>query len=359
MTKLYSWRAKALSEALEDAEAALVEDGVVDIDRLVVCDLLGWCLQRDPAARPQSCDELLAHPFFGQERGPGLLHLSTFHIAAALGDLETIEPNLASKKDSDMADVLNAREPLLGRRPLHFAIGAARPAVVQLLLSQPGINIKAADDSGRSLQDHIRSARERHKGEVETDAQLGKIEDMLSAVFLKLSIPFVETLPAHINVEAVKEALEAARNLATVGSGENHKCHGFTFIVGDAAELLRKDEAEVGVYGEPSQDQYNFVACGTDRDIRTAAGFKQLQACATQDGAIIIDGQTFKVSAGNFVVTNIAKGDRDGGPARHRSASAVSQQANGSYVSKASEDVCGCTTAPPVLNATFDVFCNA
>ena len=37
----------------------------------------------------------------------------------------------------------------------------------------------------------------------------------------------------------------------------------------------------------------------------------------------------------------------------------IAQQAGGCWVLKASEDACGCTSTPPVVNATFDVFCNA
>ena len=61
---LFNWGPKALAEALADADAALVADGVGSIERLVVCDLLGWGLQRDPTDRPQSAEEMLAHAFF-------------------------------------------------------------------------------------------------------------------------------------------------------------------------------------------------------------------------------------------------------------------------------------------------------
>ena len=61
---LATWGGKALSQALADADAALVADGVDPIERLVVRDLLGWGLQPNPADRPQSFEEVLAHPFF-------------------------------------------------------------------------------------------------------------------------------------------------------------------------------------------------------------------------------------------------------------------------------------------------------
>mmetsp|Transcript_14560 Transcript_14560/g.33721 ORF Transcript_14560/g.33721 Transcript_14560/m.33721 type:complete len:328 (-) Transcript_14560:115-1098(-) len=167
------------------------------------------------------------------------------------------------------------------------------------------------------------------------------------------------SLPAHVTEEVRDAVLDAATQLAIIGSGEDKKCHGFTIIVGDSAELLSRDDKDDNcVYGEPSQDLFNYAARGQAKDIRTGPGFMQLQAAAMQDGAIIVDGRTCMLTAANFMVTNIGKGDRDGGGARHRSASAVSQQAGGCYVVKASEDACGCTTTPPVPGAKFDVFCN-
>ena len=63
-------------------------------------------------------------------------------------------------------------------------------------------------------------------------------------------------------------------------------------------------------------------------------------------------------AVGNFFVTSISKGDRHGGGGRHRMASAVSQQAGGCFVVKASEKSCGTAAKPPPAGATFDVFCN-
>ena len=56
---------------------------------------------------------------------------------------------------------------------------------------------------------------------------------------------------------------------------------------------------------------------GRELDIRTIEGFKQLQKCSTEDGAIVVDGQTCMLVAANFMVTSIGKGDRKGGGARH------------------------------------------
>jgi len=61
--KLASWGPMLLSTALARADRAMKADGVPPRDRLVACDLLGWLLQADPDARPQTCAEALAHPF--------------------------------------------------------------------------------------------------------------------------------------------------------------------------------------------------------------------------------------------------------------------------------------------------------
>ena len=63
---LATWGPKALSEALTDTEAALLVDGIGAIERLVVLDLLSWGLQHEPVNRPQSCADMLAHPFFDE-----------------------------------------------------------------------------------------------------------------------------------------------------------------------------------------------------------------------------------------------------------------------------------------------------
>ena len=83
-----------------------------------------------------------------------------------------------------------------------------------------------------------------------------------------------------------------------------------------------------------------------------------MKAAGEQDGAMVIDSQTLMLAAANFFVTSIGKGDRKGGGGRHRMASAVSQQARGCFVVKASEGSCGTAANPPAAKATFDVFCN-
>ena len=129
-------------------------------------------------------------------------------------------------------------------------------------------------------------------------------------------------------------------------------------MICDSRVLLRRDEDGDGVYGEVSNDDYDFTAVMAERKpIWTDEGFKQLQLCALRDGMIIIDAVRYPgvIAAANFMATSIALGDRIGGGARHRAASAISQAGGGCYVIKGSEDA---TRFPPPPNAAFHVFCN-
>ena len=181
---------------------------------------------------------------------------------------------------------------------------------------------------------------------------------MLESERRALSIPFVKSLPPHLNIEVIARVLAKAYELAVTGTGENTACIGFTIVICDARVLLRRDKDGDGVYGEVSNDDYDFTQfMANGHAIWTTEGFKQLQASATQDGMIIIDAVEYPgvIAAANFMATSIALGDRIGGGARHRAASAISQAAGGCYVIKGSEDA---TRLPPPPNAAFHVFCN-
>ena len=150
-------------------------DGVTPMDRLIAGDCLAWILQREPAKRPQSCAEVLAHPLFSRgsaprrasvkqqkmkttalldgaiegasaedeakedaEPLPAGLHIPALHAAAALGHYSAVKSILKSGGGAAVSDEvgpdLNAPEPLIGRRPLHFAATAAQLEIVQLLI---------------------------------------------------------------------------------------------------------------------------------------------------------------------------------------------------------------------------------
>ena len=164
--------------------------------------------------------------------------------------------------------------------------------------------------------------------------------------------------PSHLNVEVIAQVLGKAYELAVTGTGESTPCIGFTIVICDARVLLRKDAEGDGMYGEVSNDDYDFTAVMAQRKpIWTDEGFKQLQLAALRDGMILIDAVQYPgvIAAANFMATSIALGDRIGGGARHRAASAISQAAGGCYVIKGSEDA---TRLPPPPNAAFHVFCN-
>ena len=152
--------------------------------------------------------------------------------------------------------------------------------------------------------------------------------------------------------------LGKAYDLAVTGTGESTPCIGFTIVICDARALLRRDKDGDGVYGEVSNDDYDFTKVMAQRKpIWIDEGFKQLQLVALRDGMIIIDAVQYPgvIAAANFMATSIALGDRIGGGARHRAASAISQAAGGCYVIKGSEDA---TRFPPPADAIFHVFCN-
>ena len=91
--------------------------------------------------------------------------------------------------------------------------------------------------------------RERHKGDAEAEASLDEIEGILTMALLALSIPFVKSLPPHLNIEVVARVLGKAYTLAVTGTGESTPCIGFTIVICDARVLLRKDKDGDGVYG--------------------------------------------------------------------------------------------------------------
>ena len=166
------------------------------------------------------------------------------------------------------------------------------------------------------------------------------------------------SLPSHVSEEARAAAIELSTKLARFGLSPGHKRHGFTLVFGDSKELLRRHANGACVYGECAQPDFDYAAKGQEKDILTPEGFAQVKVGGEQNGAMVIDSQTLMLAAANFFVTDIGKGDRSGGGGRHRMASAVSQQANGCFVVKASEGACGTAANPPAATATFDVFCN-
>ena len=134
--------------------AMLMQGGYDNQARLIVCDLLSWILQKDPKKRPQSCAEMLQHPFFSTSAhsldtdtlAQGL-HLSHLHIAAALGKTAEVESILANADQ----ELVAAQSQLLHRQPLHLAAAGGHVDVVRLLVGVGGeVARDATDDTGRT-----------------------------------------------------------------------------------------------------------------------------------------------------------------------------------------------------------------
>ena len=94
----------------------MLMQGYDDQTRLIVCDLLTWILQKEPKNRPQSCEEMLQHPFFATgvkslELLVEGLHLSRMHIASALGNDGEVQSILAkvdsldSRLDTELREI--------------------------------------------------------------------------------------------------------------------------------------------------------------------------------------------------------------------------------------------------------------
>ena len=132
----------------------MLMQGYDDQMRLIVCDLLAWVLQKEPKKRPQSCEEMLKHPFFS----PGVksldvlangLHLSRIHIAAALGNDGEVQSILAKVDTGQGSEELGPGE-LLHRYPLHLACAGGHVKVVKTLIRRKDVDRDALDGAGRT-----------------------------------------------------------------------------------------------------------------------------------------------------------------------------------------------------------------
>ena len=130
----------------------MLMQGNDDQTRLTVCDLVAWILQKDPKKRPQSCEEMLEHPFFSTGvRSLKGLHLPRMHIASALGNDGEVQ-SILTKIDAGQAsaDEELAPDNLLHRYPLHLACAGGRVKVVQTLIRRKDVDRDALDGAGRT-----------------------------------------------------------------------------------------------------------------------------------------------------------------------------------------------------------------
>ena len=134
----------------------MLMQGYDDHARLIVCDLLAWILQKDPKKRPQSCEEMLRHPFFSTgvkslELLVEGLHLSRMHIASALGNDAEVHSILA-KVDAGQGAAEQELGPgeLLHRYPLHLACAGGHVKTVKTLIRRKDVDRDALDGAGRT-----------------------------------------------------------------------------------------------------------------------------------------------------------------------------------------------------------------
>merc|ERR1712150_46107 len=102
--------------------------------------------------------------------------------------------------------------------------------------------------------------------------------------------------------------------------------------------LARRDTDGFPVYGEPTLanmfEGKSIQVVGLE-----AEAMRFVLQAFSQDGAVVIDGRSGMFVAASFLIGDIRRGVNGGG-ARHKSASAVAQQAGMCYLIKCSNDAC-------------------
>lgn len=178
---------------------------------------------------------------------------------------------------------------------------------------------------------------------------LGELQAVkVQPIDLSKFIPHM-ALPVHVSSQIVNSSLRLAHHVATVGLGENTKAHGFSIVVGNANELMRKDRKGAAKYGEPCMS--NVFEAKDMRITNWEADKRYILMGFTQDGSIIVDGISGRFVAAAYLVTDLRKG-ANGGGARYKSASAIASQAGGCFVIMCSQDACKKGIA------TFEIFLN-
>eukprot|EP00746_Dinoflagellata_sp_MGD_P161981 gnl/MRDRNA2_/MRDRNA2_89344_c0_seq1.p1 gnl/MRDRNA2_/MRDRNA2_89344_c0~~gnl/MRDRNA2_/MRDRNA2_89344_c0_seq1.p1 ORF type:complete len:298 (+),score=59.25 gnl/MRDRNA2_/MRDRNA2_89344_c0_seq1:96-989(+) len=155
-------------------------------------------------------------------------------------------------------------------------------------------------------------------------------------------------LPSHVSLQIADASLGLAHHVATKGLGENIAAHGFSIVVGNAKKLMSRNRIGAAKYGEPHMS--NLFEAKDMKITNWKADKRYILMAFAQDGAIVVDGISGKFVAAAYLVTDLRKG-ANGGGARHRSASAIANQAGGCFVIKCSQDDCEKGIAK------FEIFC--
>ena len=141
LERLFRWSLGDLASAVDSLQAAL--RALPDRNlALAVVDLISWCLQPDPSARPQSMADVRAHCFFDEHDEHGMMRMSPLHSAVARNDTAEIMRILDDILDTD-STLLSSTDHLLRKTPLHLAAEELHANAIEALLS------RAADPKAR------------------------------------------------------------------------------------------------------------------------------------------------------------------------------------------------------------------
>ena len=154
---------------------------------------------------------------------------------------------------------------------------------------------------------------------------------MMSAASAALEVPWEEELPEAIAPDVCRKALSVALDIAANGLSEGGTHHGFTIIVGDGDELMKKDaEGEMEYFCPTDHNPFEKGDQIVTSEVVRGGAFNG-------DGAAVVDGRTGMVRASGMIVQNLKGGGNEGG-GRHKSSKAIARQAGRCFVIKCSED---------------------
>ena len=148
----------------------------------------------------------------------------------------------------------------------------------------------------------------------------------------------------HLDRQVLIDVILAIRNIAMEGTGENTVAKGIFCIIGNAEVLMtemREDDRTPKFgklllkLGDIAKHDY-LVRDFFYKDETKRA----LQAACTQDGGIVIDGETGKICAYTFRVSDLGDGADGVGGTKSTAASSIAMQAGGCVSITVSEDAC-------------------
>ena len=144
LERLFRWSLADLASAVDSLQASL--RALADRNlALAAADLISWCLQPEPRARPQTMEDVLAHPFFEEN---GMMRMSVLHAAAACNDTAEITRILDAN-----STLLGSTDHLLRKTPLHLAVEELHADAIEALVARaadPKALVNTLDANGRT-----------------------------------------------------------------------------------------------------------------------------------------------------------------------------------------------------------------